>query len=525
MEWTSPVRSQAARSSAAAFTAVYERHHRALYRYCRSLLGDDEEARDALQSTMAKAFAALRFEERDFEVRPWLFRIAHNEAVSRLRQRRVAVDLDVVDTLTTDSLAQTVEVRERLAQLRADLEDLPERQRAALVMRELSGLGHAEIAAVLGGSPQTVKQTIFEARSALHECVEGRGMACAEVQRMLSDGDGRVLRGRRMRAHVRACRACQEFKAALAERPADLAALAPAPAVGAMWLGRLLAAAGGSSAGGVAGTLATKTVAVVVAAATLAGTATVVHEATSHPPAPLSNRAAVEVSDVRDAGSRATRAPVLTSPRRATSGEPSLSTMATVAPSAKPSAVERPATPSSGGDAKKASHPSPGQPASESNGPREAASPGKPWQGEHAGAAGHARHAPPGHTKPAPPGHTKPAHARGAKPASPGQAKPAHAGGAKPAPPGQAKPAPPGQAKPAHARGAKPAAPGQANPAHADDAKPAHPGDAKHAHAGDTGRTASGGASPGTGSAPVPGDAAAGAPPEPGASGRAHASK
>jgi DNA-directed RNA polymerase specialized sigma24 family protein len=66
MEWTSPVRSQAARSSAAAFTAVYERHHRALYRYCRSLLGDDEEARDALQSTMAKAFAALRFEERDW---------------------------------------------------------------------------------------------------------------------------------------------------------------------------------------------------------------------------------------------------------------------------------------------------------------------------------------------------------------------------------------------------------------------------------------------------------------------------
>jgi RNA polymerase sigma factor (sigma-70 family) len=180
---------------------MYERHHRALYRYCRSLLGDDEEARDALQSTMAKAFAALRFEERDFELRPWLFRIAHNEAVSRLRQRRDAVELDVVETLTTDSLAQAVEVRERLAQLRADLQDLPERQRAALVMRELSGLGHAEIAAVLGGSPQTVKQTIFEARSALHECAEGRGMACGEVQRVLSDGDGRVLRGRRGRAH------------------------------------------------------------------------------------------------------------------------------------------------------------------------------------------------------------------------------------------------------------------------------------------------------------------------------------
>jgi len=477
MEWTSPVRSQAARSSAAAFTAVYERHHRALYRYCRSLLGDDEEARDALQSTMAKAFAALRFEERDFEVRPWLFRIAHNEAVSRLRQRRVAVDLDVVDTLTTDSLAQTVEVRERLAQLRADLEDLPERQRAALVLRELSGLGHAEIAAVLGGSPQTVKQTIFEARSALHECVEGRGMACAEVQRMLSDGDGRVLRGRRMRAHVRACRACQEFKAALAERPADLAALAPAPpaAIGAMWLGRLLAAAGGSSAGGVAGPLAMKTVAVVVTAATLAGTATAVREATSRSdPVPPSDRGSARVSDVRDAGNRVARAPVLTSARRATGGEPSLRTTATLALSAKPSAVED-AEP-----AKKASHPSAGQPASKSHGPRKAAAPPERSHGEHAGGAGHAKHAPPGHTKPAPPGHTKPA--------PPGHTKPAHAGAAKPAPPGQAKPASPDLAKPAHPGDAQPVPAVQSNPAHA-------------------------------------GNAAAGAPPEPGASGRAHASK
>jgi RNA polymerase sigma factor (sigma-70 family) len=462
MEWTSPVRSQAVRSSAAAFTAVYERHHRALYRYCRSLLGDDEEARDALQSTMAKAFAALRFEERDFEVRPWLFRIAHNEAVSRLRQRRVAVDLDVVDTLTTDSLAQTVEVRERLAQLRADLEDLPERQRAALVMRELSGLGHAEIAAVIGGSPQTVKQTIFEARSALHDCVEGRGMACAEVQRLLSDGDGRILRGRRMRAHVRACRACREFKAALAERPADLAALAPAPpaAVGAMWLGRLLAAAGGPSAGGVAGMTATKTVAVMVAAATLAGTATAVHEAASRPaPTSLSDRAAVRSPDVRDAASRAARVPVLSSPRPATSGGASLSTSATVAPSAKPSAVERPATPSSGEDAepaKKASQPSAGPPASNSHGPRKAASPPRRSHGEHAGGAGHAKHAPPRRTKeahagpgePAARGRAKPAHAGGAKPPHAGGGKPAHAGGAKPASPGQAKPASPATPSP-----------------------------------------------------------------------------
>ena len=319
-------------------------------------------------------------------------------------------------------------------------------------------------------------------------------MACAEVQRLLSDGDGRILRGRRMRAHVRACRACREFKAALAERPADLAALAPAPAaaIGAMWLGRLLAAAGGSSAGGVTGTLATKTVAVMVAAATLAGTATAVHEAASRPaPTSLSDRAAVRSPDVRDAASRAARVPVLSWARPATSGGASLSTSARVAPSAKPSAVERPATPPSGEDAepaKKASQPSAGPPASNSHGPRKATSPPKRSHGKHAGGAGHAKHAPPGHTKEAHAGHGKPAARGRAKPAHAGGAKPAHAVGAKPASPGQAKPASPGQAKPAHAGDAQPVPAVQANPPHA-------------------------------------GSAVAGAPPEPGASGRAHASK
>src|SRR6266508_4274056 len=292
---------------------MYERHHQALYRYCRSILRDDEDARDALQSTMAKAVAALRSEERDFELRPWLFRIAHNEAISRLRQRREVVDLDAVEKIGTDSLAQTLEDRERLALLRADLHDLPERQRMALVLRELSGLSHEEIAGVLDSSARAVKQTIFEARAALQECAEGRTMLCADVQRALSDGDGRVLRGRRPRAHMRSCRACRQFKAALAQRPADLALLAPAlpSAAGATLLAHLLpgahsavtsgaggaagagsaaSAGGAASAGagaasgagaGVAATVATKVAIVAVATATLGGAGAIVREATA----------------------------------------------------------------------------------------------------------------------------------------------------------------------------------------------------------------------------------------------------
>src|SRR3954468_17769755 len=88
------LRSRAARGDAKAFAAVYERHHQALYRYCRSILRHDEDAQDALQSAMLRAFAALQNERRDLEPRPWLFRIAHNEAVSILRRRTVTCALD-----------------------------------------------------------------------------------------------------------------------------------------------------------------------------------------------------------------------------------------------------------------------------------------------------------------------------------------------------------------------------------------------------------------------------------------------
>jgi RNA polymerase sigma factor (sigma-70 family) len=257
------LRSRAARGDAAAFALVYERHQQALYRYCRSIVGHDEDARDALQSAMARAFAALVDEERDFDLRPWLFRIVHNEAVSLVRRRREAGGLEEADAASPHSLEHAVETRVRLAQLRADLAELPERQRAALVLRELSGLSHVEIAEVVGGTPRSVKQVIFEARSALEDLREGRGLACEAVCRAISDGDGRILRGRRMRAHLRVCGACAGFKASLERRPGELAALVPpVPLLAAGALAAQLLPGAGHAAGvgvGAAGTGASVT--------------------------------------------------------------------------------------------------------------------------------------------------------------------------------------------------------------------------------------------------------------------------
>ena len=113
-----------------------------------------------------------------------------------------------------------------------DLADLPERQRAALILRELNGLSHVEIGEVLGISTAAVKQAIFDARSALLGFREGRETACDDIRRMLSDGDGRVLRGRGVRGHLRACPDCRRFRADLERRPVALRALIPPLPVG-----------------------------------------------------------------------------------------------------------------------------------------------------------------------------------------------------------------------------------------------------------------------------------------------------
>src|SRR4051794_37131487 len=157
----------------AAFGAIFHRYHQELYRFCVSLLRDPEDAGDALQSTMLRALKALEGEQREIALRPWLYRIAHNESITLLRQRQTAeIDAELAMPARLDVEA-SVDVRAELEQLLSDLRDLPERQRAALIMRELAGLTYPEIAAVLDTSAGGAKQATYDARRALHELGNG----------------------------------------------------------------------------------------------------------------------------------------------------------------------------------------------------------------------------------------------------------------------------------------------------------------------------------------------------------------
>lgn len=235
---------------ARAFALIYERYHQEIYRYCRAILRDPHEAQDALQSTMASALRSLPGETREIALRPWLYRVAHNQALSLIRRRREHGEVDERALPVVPGAGAHAETRERLRDLMNDLDALPERLRAALVMRELSGLRHEEIAAALDISPGAARQAVYEARAALLELSEGREMSCEEIRRLISDRDGRVLRGRRVRAHLRACSDCKDFRAAIQTRRADLRALAPPlPAAAATGiLGGLAGGLGGTGA-------------------------------------------------------------------------------------------------------------------------------------------------------------------------------------------------------------------------------------------------------------------------------------
>jgi RNA polymerase sigma factor (sigma-70 family) len=314
---------RAAAGNDAAFTALYERYHDALLGYCRSILLNAEDAHDATQSALENALRALPRREPGRALRPWLYRIAHNEAINIIRRRQpVDAGVDPTTVLTVPGPEVQSEQRTRLAQLVDDLRMLPERQRGALVMRELSGLSYDEIGLSLGVSNEAARRAVFDARSALHAAVDGRATECVGVRRTLSDGDRRHLRARGVRAHLRSCDDCATFERAMSARQADLLALGPwlggAGALGLLGLGAggggVLVATGGSggavAGGGLtwAGLPATvKGLAVAAAVATTGTAAVEIPKAVKHD-SPAPQRQA--------APPRAAGAPTTTSARR-----------------------------------------------------------------------------------------------------------------------------------------------------------------------------------------------------------------
>jgi len=280
------------RGNHAAFEALVARYQARLLAFCRHMLGSREDAEDVLQEVFAASFNAILGDDRAINVRPWLYRIARNRSLNHLR-RAQAIGVDSMDVHVAEcgtTTADKVHKREEFRLLVADVQDLPESQKTALLLREIDALSYEQIAEAMETTIPSVKSLLVRARVSLAEAAQARRLTCEDVREEL----GEVAEGLRRstapaRRHVRTCERCQGFKAQLRCTNRALAAVFPvAPLLlakkGLLAHFGMTASAGAGSAAGAAtagvaatsgsgaisagiGTIATKAAASIAAAA------------------------------------------------------------------------------------------------------------------------------------------------------------------------------------------------------------------------------------------------------------------
>jgi RNA polymerase sigma factor (sigma-70 family) len=249
------------RGSHHAFEALVSRYQPRLLSFCRHMLGSKEDAEDVLQEVFAAAFNAILADERDINVRPWLYRIARNRSLNHLRRvQPIGVDsMDIHFSEQGTSTADKVHKREDFRMLIEDVQGLPETQRTALLLREIDALSYEQISEAMETTVPSVKSLLVRARVSLAEAAEARQLSCDAVRLELGEvAEGLHRMSPPVRRHVKMCERCGTFRKQLRENNKALAAVFP---IGPLVLLKKFAlvhmgVGGASSSGAAAGSVA-----------------------------------------------------------------------------------------------------------------------------------------------------------------------------------------------------------------------------------------------------------------------------
>ncbi|HTA15172.1 MAG TPA: RNA polymerase sigma factor, partial [Solirubrobacteraceae bacterium] len=218
------------RGQHAAFETLFARYQSRLLAFCRHMLGSKEDAEDVLQEVFAAAFNAILADEREINVRPWLYRIARNRSLNHLRKAS-AIGVDSMDVHYAEngvSTADKVMRRESFRQLIGDVQELAETQRTALLLREIDALSYEQIADAMETTVPAVKSLLVRARISLAEAAEARKLTCDEARLELGEvAEGLLKTSPAVRRHVRDCERCRAFKKHLKDNNVALAAVLP----------------------------------------------------------------------------------------------------------------------------------------------------------------------------------------------------------------------------------------------------------------------------------------------------------
>ena len=245
-----------------AFEIIVDRYQGRLLGFCRQMLGSTEDAEDVLQEVFVNAYRAMLADEREINLRPWLYRIARNRCLNHLRKPSADAQesMDMVPEVEAASTAEKVHNREEFRQIISDVNKLPETQRSALLLREMDALSYEEIADAMETTVPSVKSLLVRARISLAEASQARLLTCGEVRVELSEAaEGLRKVAAPVRRHVRECEECADFRSQVRSNEKLLAAIFPVPALFAL-KGVILSklgfgsssAAGSAAAGGAA---------------------------------------------------------------------------------------------------------------------------------------------------------------------------------------------------------------------------------------------------------------------------------
>src|ERR1700727_1089858 len=218
------------RGNMAAFEVLLSRYESRLLAFCRHLLGSREDAEDVMQEVMTAAFNAILADDRPINVRPWLYRIARNRSLNHLR-RHTATGVDSMDVHFAEggiSTSDKVMPHESFRELIADVHELPETQRTALLLRETYAMSYDQIAHAMETTVPSVKSLLVRARISLAEASEARKLSCDEVRTELGEvAEGLIKISPPARRHLRDCERCRTFRKLLKDNNHALAAIFP----------------------------------------------------------------------------------------------------------------------------------------------------------------------------------------------------------------------------------------------------------------------------------------------------------
>ncbi|MGW1728005.1 RNA polymerase sigma factor [Streptomyces sp. NPDC002306] len=166
---------RAAEGDEDSFAVLVQRHSRPLLALARCMLGNPQDAEEAVQDAFVSAWRRLPEYRQDAEFRTWMYRITVNRCLTMRRRRPPALPLNTAgEPAAGDASCQPARAAEQdaaTAALSRALAGLDAGQRICWILRELQGLPYKEIAHVTRTSEQTVRGRLFRARRSLQEAM------------------------------------------------------------------------------------------------------------------------------------------------------------------------------------------------------------------------------------------------------------------------------------------------------------------------------------------------------------------